>query len=363
MADGISMAIGSAVLKQIYSDGVNRQINDETPALGGIKSTAKNITNVGGAGVAFEAHFGRNHGIGARNELEPLPTAGQQVYAKGTTGLKSLYGTIQVTAHTMKQAKSNPQAFIDYVSEEMSRVKPDLAKDQNRQVYGDGTGTLAKVKTAAGSSTTWTLDDVRYLSAGMRIDLLQVATLGAGTPTPTNTSGYLTIVSVNEGANTIVVSAAAVTVVGDVLVRSSRTSASLGVNSWKKEWSGYGTLISDTGDLFGISLASFPDWKSVVKVPVAGDGTLTELDLDGVVLDVRRKGSKPTRILTTPGVYRAYWQALQGMRQYVNKTDLNGGLGELAFSTPYGNIPITTDFDCPKGVAWFPNEKEIELLR
>ena len=69
MADGISLTIGSEILKQIYSDGVNEQINNDTPALGMIKSTAKNITNVGGAGVNFVAHFGRNHGIGARAEL------------------------------------------------------------------------------------------------------------------------------------------------------------------------------------------------------------------------------------------------------------------------------------------------------
>ena len=91
MADGVSLSIGTAILKQIYSEGVNEQINNETVALGHIKSTSKNITNVGGAGVNFTAHFGRNHGIGARNELEVLPTAGQQTYARGSTGLKSLY--------------------------------------------------------------------------------------------------------------------------------------------------------------------------------------------------------------------------------------------------------------------------------
>ena len=170
MADGVSLAIGTAALKQIYSDGVNEQINNETIALGNIKSTAKNITNVGGAGVAFVAHFGRNHGIGARGELERLPSAGQQVYARGTTGLKSLYGAIQATGQVMNQAKSNPQSFIDYVGEEMSRLKSDLAKDQNRQVYGDGTGTLATVKTAGTSVTTIALDDTIYLGIGARID-------------------------------------------------------------------------------------------------------------------------------------------------------------------------------------------------
>ena len=34
MADGISLTIGSEILKQIYSDGVNEQINNDPPALG-----------------------------------------------------------------------------------------------------------------------------------------------------------------------------------------------------------------------------------------------------------------------------------------------------------------------------------------
>lgn len=361
MPDGISLAIGTAILKEIYSDGVNEQINNETPALANIKSTAKNITNVGGAGVAFVAHFGRNHGIGARNELEQLPAAGQQVYARGTTGLKSLYGAIQCTGQTMYQAKTNPQSFVDYVGEEMTRLKTDLAKDQNRQVYGDGTGTLAKVATADTTTTVIEVDDLTYLSIGMRIDVLQESTLGNAVPTARNTN-YLIITAIDESNNEITVDASVAAVgVDDVLVRSSRTTAG-GTNSWKKEWTGFAAIISDTGTLFGIDPTVYQDWASVVLTPVSNQGALTELDLDNVVQNVRRKGSRPTRIITTPGVYRAYWAALEGMRQFVNKPDMNGGVsGGLSFTTPYGDIPMMTDFDCPSGVAWFPNDKELAL--
>lgn len=362
MADGVSLAIGTAVLKQIYSDGVNEQINNETIALGNIKSTAKNITNVGGAGVAFVAHFGRNHGIGARGELERLPAAGQQVYARGTTGLKSLYGAIQATGQVMNQAKSNPQSFIDYVGEEMSRLKTDLAKDQNRQVYGDGTGTLATVKTAGTSVTTIAIDDTIYMGIGARIDVLTASTLSNVTPTPRNTNAYLTVTNIDEDNLTITVDSAVTVGVGDAIVRSGRTSSTSGVNSWNKEWAGFKKIISDTGSLYGIDPAQYADWKAVVNTPADSGGVLTELDLDQVILDVRRKGSKPTRIITTHGVYRAYWNALQGLRQYVNKTDLAGGIGGgLSFTTPYGDIPMVTDFDAPKGTAWFPNEKELAL--
>ena len=361
MADGVSLAIGTAILKQIYSDGVNEQINNETPALSNIKSTAKNITNVGGAGVAFVAHFGRNHGIGARNELEQLPAAGQQVYARGTTGLKSLYGAIQCTGQVMYQAKTNPQSFVDYVGEEMTRLKSDLAKDQNRQVYGDGTGTLAKVTAADTTTTVVEVDDLTYISIGMRIDILDESTLGNAVPTAQNTN-YLIVTGIDETNLEITVdTSVAAVAIDDVLVRSSRTSAG-GTNSWNKEWTGFKAIISDTGTLYGIDPTVHPDWASTVLTTASNVGVLTELDLDNVVQNVRRKGSKPTRIITTPGVYRAYWNALEGLRQFVNKPDMNGGVsGGLSFTTPYGDIPMMTDFDAPKGVAWFPNDKELAL--
>ena len=361
MADGVSLAIGTAILKQIYSDGVNEQINNETPALTNIKSTAKNITNVGGAGVAFVAHFGRNHGIGARNELEQLPAAGQQVYARGTTGLKSLYGAIQCTGQVMYQAKTNPQSFVDYVGEEMTRLKSDLAKDQNRQVYGDGTGTLAKVTAADTTTTVVEVDDLTYLSIGMRIDILDESTLGNAVPTAQNTN-YVIITGIDETNLEITVdTSVAVVAVDDVLVRSSRTSTS-GTNSWNKEWTGFKAIISDTGTLYNIDPTVHPDWASTVLTTASNVGVLTELDLDNVVQNVRRKGSKPTRIITTPGVYRAYWNALEGLRQFVNKPDMNGGVsGGLSFVTPYGEIPMMTDFDAPAGIAWFPNDKELAL--
>jgi hypothetical protein len=356
VANGQDLTVANALLKNVYTNGTNEQINNDTPALGQIKSSAANITTVGGAGVRFSVHFGRNHGIGARNELETLPAAGQQLYAQGNTGLKSLYGTIQVTGQLMNQAKSDYQSFVNAVDEEVTRIKTDLAKDQNRQVYGDGTGTLAKVLTGGTASAAIVFDDTRYISPGMRVDLLQGTTLGNAVPTVRNPTAnrFLQVTLVDRATNTVTFDQAVATfTTGDVIVRSGGTT-----NSWKKEWTGLGAIINNTGTLFGIDSSVYPDWKAVVKT---GVGTLTELKMNQVVQDIREKGSKPTRILTTPGVYNAYWSALQSMRQYVNKTDLEGGLGSLAFSTPYGNIPILTDFDCPGGTAWFPNESEIKI--
>lgn len=356
MPNGQDLTIANALLKNVYAPGVNEQINNDTPALGQIKSSASNISTVGGAGVRFSAHFGRNHGIGARGEMERLPDAGQQAYAVGNTGLKSLYGTVQVTGQVMNQAKADYQSFVNVVNDEVSRLKTDLAKDQNRQIYGDGTGALAKVLTAGTASASIVFDDVRWVSIGARVDLLLNTTLNTATPTVRNpTVGkFLTVINVVKATNTVTFDQSVATFsVGDIIVRSGGS-----VNSFGKEWTGLGKIISNTGSLFGIDPAAYPDWASVVQTGVAA---LTELKMNQVVQDIREKGSKPTRILTTPGCYNAYWSALQAMRRYTNKTDLEGGVGGLTFGTAYGNVPILTDFDAPKGTIFFPNEDELQI--
>lgn len=360
MANGESMAIATALLKNVYADGVNEQINMETPALGMIKSSAKNITTVGGAGVVFAVHLGRNHGIGARNELELLPSAGQQAYARGTTGLKSLYGTIQVTGQVMNEAKADYQTFVSVVDDEVRRIKTDLARDQNRQVYGDGRGVLGTVVTPGTASATivFNATDIRYVEIGARVDLLQGTTLGNATPTVRNpTAGtFLTVTNVNptSGAVTFDQTVATFTA-GDVIVRSGGT-----VNSWKKEWTGFGAIIAASGALFGIDPSTQPLWAAYVA---GSTGTLTELKMNSVVQNVRLNGSKPTRILTTPGCYNAYWSALQSLRRYTkDMSNLEGGVGNsLGFDTPYGSIPILTDYQAPAGTMWFPNENELQI--
>ena len=122
MAEGQNLAIANVILKDVYGD-INEQINNATPALDGIKSTARNITQVGGLGVKFVAHVGRNTGIGARGEDEDLPEAGNQQYVDGQTGLKSFYGSVRLTGQVMAQASQNYQTFADVTSEEIERIR------------------------------------------------------------------------------------------------------------------------------------------------------------------------------------------------------------------------------------------------
>lgn len=364
MSEGQNLAIANVILKDVYGD-INEQINNATPALDGIKSTARNITQVGGLGVKFVAHVGRNTGIGARGEDEDLPEAGNQQYVDGQTGLKSFYGSVRLTGQVMAQASQNYQTFADVTSEEIERIRDDIAKDQNRQVFGDGTGTLAKVATANSSAAaTLALDNVKYLHVGMRVDVLLAASLGNATPTPAHTAGYVTITGINKTTKVVTFDrnlASSVTV-GSAVVRSNSTSSSQ-VNNWKKEWSGFGALVSNTTALHGIDPASTPAWAAHTKdISLLGVAQqITEEDMIGMVTDIAEDGDKPDVIWTDHGSWNGYWKALEDRRRYVNKVDLEGGNRALGFATEFGDLPFKADFDAPQGKMWFVNQKKINL--
>jgi hypothetical protein len=364
MSEGQNLAIANVILKDVYGD-INEQINNATPALDGIKSTARNITQVGGLGVKFVAHVGRNTGIGARGEDEDLPEAGNQQYVDGQTGLKSFYGSVRLTGQVMAQASQNYQTFADVTSEEIERIRDDIAKDQNRQIFGDGTGTLAKVKTANSSAAaTLALDSVKYLHVGMRVDVLLAASLGNATPTPAHTAGYVTITAINKSTKVVTFDrnlASSVTV-GSAVVRSNSTSSSQ-VNNWKKEWSGFGALINDTDALHGIDPATTPAWAAHT-MDISSSGVaqqITEEDMISMVTSIAEDGDKPDVIWTDHGSWNGYWKALQDRRRYVNKVDLEGGNRGLGFATEFGDLPFKADFDAPEGKMWFVNQKKINL--
>jgi hypothetical protein len=133
-----TMQTVSAVLKERYEGKMNYQLDSETPALKRVVRSSDGVTNeVGGKYVTFPIHTRRNQGIGARNEGEALPMPGQQGVAAGRIPLRYQYGAMELTGQAFELADSAPETFISTLDLETDGLKDDLAKDLNRQVYGD----------------------------------------------------------------------------------------------------------------------------------------------------------------------------------------------------------------------------------
>jgi hypothetical protein len=343
------LTFASDALKLVYGD-IHEQLRDKTPALDFIESSAAHLTQNGKQAI-FDTHVGRNQGIGARDVRETLPSAGAQKYKQASLYLKNLYGAIEVDGQLFEQAADNYNAFINVVDAEIKGLKKDLARDFNRQIYGDGTGTISTVVAGTLTGTTITFDQVTWADVDMTVSFIRAGAV---------VGSQVTISSISESAKTITFSASVTVQVGDILVRSSN-----GATSYNKEITGLGKIVAASGSLHGIDPASTPVWSSYVTAlgtpPTLA--TLTELDLINLVQKVDKQGGEVDVFLASPGVYNAYWNLLQGMRQFTNGAGLTGGQRSFTFEALGKPIKFVSDYAAPSNTLYALSSSELVLNR
>ena len=344
------LTFASDALKLVYGD-LHEQLRDKTPALDFIQSSAAHLTQ-NGKEARFDTHVGRNVGIGARDVRETLPSAGAQKYKQASLYLKNLYGAIEVDGQLFEQAADNYNAFINVVDNEIKGLKKDLARDFNRQIYGDGTGTIASVATAATASTTVTMDSTTWADVDMTVGFIRAGAFVSGT--------NVTISAINDTTKVITFSAAITVQVGDKMVRYSN-----GTHSYNKEITGLGAIVAASGALHGIDPATTPVWASTVTTlgTPPTPATLTELNLINLVQKVDKQGGDVDVFLASPGVYNAYWNLLQGMRQFTNSSELTGGQRSFSFEALGKPIKFISDYAAPSNTLYALTSSEMVLNR
>ena len=352
MAGQSILTFASEAIKLVYGD-LHEQLRDKNPALQLIESSSANITR-NGKEVIFDTHIGRNQGIGARGVREKLPTAGAQKYKQAHLYLTNLYGSIEVDGQLFEQAAEDYQAFINVVDMEITGLKRDLAVDLNRQVYGDGSGTIATVVSVSGQNIT--VDSTHWVQEGMIL-----VGIDTGTGAVADSGNELEVTAINETTNVITVTGTiSALAAADVLVRGSNTT-----NSYGKEWTGLAAIVDDTSVLHEINPADYPVWKATKEDISSGGtpGTLTELALINLVQSVDKKGGDVDVMLASPGVFNAYWNLLQGLRQFTNGATLTGGQRAFSFDALGKPIKFVSDYAAPANTLYALSSKEIVVNR
>jgi len=340
----------NAILKEVYEDQIRDQLQSETVGFKRIERTSEGVTNeVGGKYVTFPVRTKRNAGVGARNEMEALPSPGQQGYQAARVSLKYQYGAVQLTGQTIELADSNFQAFASALDQEIEGLKSDLAKDQNRQFYGTNTGILANI-TADGSNTV-TVTSTQYLEVGQFIDVVDGTTLANATPTVKFGSRTITLITGSvvtyDGADGTAVS-------GDKIVRQGDAN---------RELTGLAQIVAASGTLYNINPATDQYWVSTVDSNSGVNRSLSEGLMIANVDNARRQGGKTSVIFTNLGVRRAYFNLLTQQRRFTDTKEFDGGFSGLAFSTDRGDVPVVVDMDCPFNTMYFLDEKQLKLYR
>lgn len=334
-------------LKEVYTGKIRRQLNDEITTLKRVTRSGNGVSReTNGKYVTFPIHTRRNSGIGSRNEMDPLPIPGQQGYAAARLALKSAYGGFQITGQAIDFADSDPKAFARSMDEEIERLKGDVKKDMNRQIYGTGSGAISTI-TGTSTSSVIPVVDARLFQMGERIDIVTLPSTVA--------VADRTITGISIANNTVTVSGANPTTAnGQVITRHG---------SFGKEITGFAAIVDDSSVVYNINPATEPEWRSEIDSNSGTPRALSEQLMVQMSDRIRVRGGKTTVIFQSLGVRRAYWNLLSQLRSIVNEQEFKGGFKGLAFTTDSGEIPVVADVDAPLGKQWFMNEDALTFYR
>ena len=169
----VNLTTVNSALKNFYIQPLREDINLKAdPFASRIMKTANNI--VGYNKIVRAALVGANGGAGAGSETGALPTAGENQYVALESGTKNLYGTLEISDKIVKSATgANAGAFVNILQQEMDTLTKTLKWNLARQIYGDGSGCLMKVKAASASTVLEAADgeNTRFLLPGLRVDV------------------------------------------------------------------------------------------------------------------------------------------------------------------------------------------------
>jgi hypothetical protein len=344
-----------AILKDDYKEYLDN-LNEANFILSQVETRKDTVQ---GRIARHAVHLGRSSGVGARAEGGTLPTAANQSYATVPVPVRYVYGRIQLSGPTIKQAVTDRGAFIDALDAEMEGIKKDAMKDVNRQLWGTSNGVIAQCGTTTTSATVVLASTTGstalrqlFFDGGMVVDIGTVAA-------PTTVASARTITAVDETNKTITISGATVSTTSSHFVfRSGAGGASSNTGQpgdGQIELTGLQTIVDDTAVLHTINPSSQPKWKSYVNSNGGTNRSITETLITGSIMKtLTNSGKKPSLLVSAEGVNLAISNLLLSLKRNMEQTSLKGGYAGIQFYSPSVSgkgdeapTALYADFDCP----------------
>lgn len=333
----VTLTSADNALKTLYLGVVAEQLNTAVnPLLARIEQTS---SDVWGKEVRKLAPFGINGGIGAGTEEGELPTPAGNNYAQFVLTLKNLYGTIEISDKAIRASADSSGAFVNLLQAEMEGLIRASKFNFGRMLYGDGSGTLCKVKSVTGNELT--VDSVSNVMEGMVVDVI-----GNTGKTPVVTARRITDVD-RDGKK--------ITLSGSVLTGTVTADDFLTVQgSYNKEITGLGAIFGDTEKLYGLTRAA-NKWLTPYKKTATA---LTDVVIQKAIDALEEvAGSQADFIVCSGGVKRAYQDYLITNRTNIDVMNLQGGYKAIS----YNGIPVVSDRFVPQGTMYILNTADFHL--
>lgn len=335
----VTLQSADNALKSVYLDVVSEQLNTNiNPFFAAIKHSTEDVW---GKDVIKLATYGVNGGVGAGTEDGALPKAAGNNYRKFVSTLKNLYGVIEISDKAVRASANNEGAFVNLLNAEMEGLVKASKYNFSRMLFGDGTGVVGQVMSAAGN-TVLLYDEPVGLVPGMIIDIYSDGQIieSASNRRIAEISGMSLIL---EGEK---ISETAVPLGSEIVIHNSYNNEITGLKALFKD---------DASELYGLDLEK-NSWARPFNFMT--DDNISELDIQTFIDTIEEKsGTKPNMILCSFGVRRKLQKLFSENQTRLESVNLNGGYSTVSFN----GIPIVVDRCCPKNCMYLLNTDDFCL--
>lgn len=338
-----SITSGMAELKNYYQGPIRDQFSEELPIY---RAAEKIKQGWSGLKVVRPLRVRRNQGIGATSDGGNLPAIGRQTTTSAEISAKYNYLRFGITGPMIKASASDVGSFVRSAAYELEMGYKDLKNDCSRQLSWDGTGTLAKVNTAAVASSSLSIKSrvspepaLKFLDVDAVIDIYSSAgvlkasaiTITAVSGTPVATTATLTL------------SAPVTCAADDIVVRS-------GSYGYEMQGMLY-SMDGGTTTIYSVDRSVYPSYQG--NYYDGGNAVQMNLNLLQQYYNegLRRGGAKYNALWSDFDYMRYYQKLLTADKRYVNTMKADGTFGNKdTFYMEFMGVPWVPDKDCPPTV-------------
>lgn len=346
----------SAILKEVYPEMVEDSLNTEV-ALWVIIQKQK--VQIGGQGkhLIESIRVQRAQGFGARNDNDPLPVYGSQVYQNATVNMTTNYFKGQITGRTIRTSETDEAAFERALDMEMRYGLSDFANEIGRQLFR-GSGQLTTLNGAVSASTTITVVDTSQLGVGMYVEFFKTDNTNETAADSGQTGTKITAIT---SATQFTVTTAQTLTSGDAVARAGNNTGF----STTKELQGLDTIVDDGTDYgtnyFGINRSTY---STLQGNRFDMSNSMTEDKIQQGVDSARKNGGGFVDIFITDYKgRRTYSNLLQGNKRYpiegINAPQFAGGWQQskdlrtnLADGLSYDGVIVVASRQAPAAKMW-----------
>ena len=318
----IQLSTINEALKVLYINPIREFVNMKAdPLAARILQTSDNIT--GYQKIVRAVQIGANGGAGAGTETGLLPVAGENMYKQFESDIKNLYGTVSISDKTMKSAVEGPGSFVNALQRDIDTLVETLKFSLARQIYGDGSGVLIKVKNASSGATELEAQDGEILYnvlPGLTIDVYN------GSSSVNHATSRMYVTDVNHATRKIKLSAA---ISGAITGNNGKVYMQ---GSKDLELTGLGAIFDTTNvtTLYSLTRANYSWMQPYLDSSL---GELTEWKLQNAINTIEDVYDVSINHIAAGNTAYQYYMELMNYRRAINDVMiLEGGHKALKFN-------------------------------